>query len=104
MNSEEPKDYKKLAEDFVKSLKVQNISEVPATLYRGDLLFATGVAAVSRDFVLFCPDTPKHLGTVLNGVINLKVISTDASIKLEHLYYSYSYTTSFTPNVNKLLN
>lgn len=76
-------DYKKMVEDWKKNLKVQGIRERRASLYMGGLLFATGVAAESSNYLSFRPQKPKHLVYLPNTPTVLKWTSNGTEIVLK---------------------
>ena len=76
-------DYRKMVEEWKKSLKVKKVQERPANLYVDGLLFATGVAAALSDYLSFCPQTPKHLDYLPNTPTILKWTSNGTEIVLK---------------------
>jgi hypothetical protein len=85
--TEQPIDYRKLVDNYTKRYQSREIPDtIPATLYEGDLLAASGTVTVLEASVIFHPRKPELLAHVLHPPITLKVMNTKFVLNLEPSY------------------
>ena len=79
MDAQPKPDFRKVAAEALKpeNISVTTVSQVRATLYQGDDVFAVGAAEVFGDSVTFFPEAAKRLESYLREPICLKVSGED---------------------------